>query len=270
MSHYTTEVRFLCETYAGFNHSLDYPSIDNVVEAARSKIFGDYPIFDENYRGILERKILKHYYTREISAETVGLWKLWLNNKMNEIMPYYNQLYKSETLEFNPFYDIDYTRDYRRSGNEDTTGSSAAKEIRAHDSSSYTSDTERLDSTTDTSDSATSWNLFQDTPAGGLTGVENLSYLTNATKNTDEREGYTGVVSDNARTSNTRNRIDEANDNSSNYTGNVKNLEDYIERVKGVHGGSSYSKKLDEFRKTFLNIDLEIIKDLRSLFFYLW
>ena len=54
MSHYTTEVRFLCETYAGLDHSEDYPSIDDIVEASRVQIFGDFPIFDESYRALLE------------------------------------------------------------------------------------------------------------------------------------------------------------------------------------------------------------------------
>lgn len=107
MSHYTTEVRFICESYAGLEESQGYTGIDEIVEKARPKIFDfPYPIFDEEYRPVLERKILKHFYTREICAETVGLWKLWLNSRMNEIMPYYNQLYNSELIKFDPMTDV--------------------------------------------------------------------------------------------------------------------------------------------------------------------
>lgn len=53
----------------------------------------DYPIFDENYRTHLNDMILKHYYMSEIGFETAELFKQYLNNKMNEIMPYYNTLY---------------------------------------------------------------------------------------------------------------------------------------------------------------------------------
>ena len=63
----------------------------------------EYPIFKEEYRTILNKKILDHYYTREIGAETPALFRFWLNRRMNEIMPYYNKLYKSELLEFDPF-----------------------------------------------------------------------------------------------------------------------------------------------------------------------
>lgn len=53
----------------------------------------DYPIFDEDYREHLNDMILKHYYMSEIGFETANLFKQYLNNKMNEIMPYYNTLY---------------------------------------------------------------------------------------------------------------------------------------------------------------------------------
>ena len=54
----------------------------------------DYPIFDEEYRPHLNDMILKHYYMAEIGFETANLFKQYLNNKMNEIMPYYNMLYQ--------------------------------------------------------------------------------------------------------------------------------------------------------------------------------
>ena len=105
MSKYTTEVRFICEVNSGLNESVGYSKIEDVITGAMPKIFDfDFPIFDESYRSVLERKILKHFYTREICEETVGLWKLRLNTRLNEIMPYYNKLYKSELLNFNPLY----------------------------------------------------------------------------------------------------------------------------------------------------------------------
>ena len=125
MSKYTTEVRFICENSAGLKKSEGANNVDSILDRCWDKVFNfEFPIFDENYRKVLCKKILKHYYTREIAHETVGRWKLALNIKLNEIMPYYNQLYKSELLEFNPFYDVDLTRTKEGSGTRDTTGSS--------------------------------------------------------------------------------------------------------------------------------------------------
>ena len=108
MSKYTTEVRYICETAAGLTESVGYRGIDDVLDAAVPNIFDfEYPIFDEEYRELLEKKILRHYYTREICEETVGLWKLRLQDKMNLIMPYYNQMYKSEQRPKNTKYNIE-------------------------------------------------------------------------------------------------------------------------------------------------------------------
>ena len=125
MSKYTTEVRFICETASSLTESDGFNSVNDIIQNAIPKVFNfDFPIFDEAYRNVLLTKILKHYYTREIGEETVGLWKLWLEDRLNVIMPYYNQLYKSELLEFNPFYDVDLTRTREGSGTRDTNGSS--------------------------------------------------------------------------------------------------------------------------------------------------
>lgn len=103
MSNYTTQVRFICESYANCGESEGMMSVDEVIRRSRDKVFSfDYPIFDEAYRAELESKILSHYYTEEIGSETVGLWKHQLKNKMREIMPYYNQLYMSEKIKFDP------------------------------------------------------------------------------------------------------------------------------------------------------------------------
>lgn len=102
MAKYTTEVRSICESLSGLKESVGYASVDEVIANSYDKIFDAFPIFDEAYRETLCSKILKHYYTREIGAESFGLWKLQLNRKMEEIMPYYNQLYESERLTIDP------------------------------------------------------------------------------------------------------------------------------------------------------------------------
>lgn len=95
MSKFTTELRYICEQLAGLDESVGLSKIDEVIDKALPKLFDfDYPIFQEEYRRILERKIVEHYYTREIGHETVGRWQLALRAKMREIMPFYNEMYK--------------------------------------------------------------------------------------------------------------------------------------------------------------------------------
>ena len=223
MSKYTTEVRYICENYAGLDESVGYDNIDTVIENARTKIFDfDYPIFNSEYKPILESKILKHYYTREIGAESVGLWKLWLNNKMNEIMPYYNKLYESELVEYNPLENEDMssthsgshnvqkqsivnkqddhteTRDLRTvddgsssfDRNEDTTLRHDKTITRGNDSVTRGNDTiaQNNDTNTHVIDSVLDqWKMFSDTPQGGIDGVQLAGGV-----------GTAGTLSDNA------------------------------------------------------------------------
>lgn len=225
MSKYTTEVRFICENQSGLSESKGYKTAPKIIKESAPRIFDfDFPIFDEEYRLPLEIKILKHYYTREIGAETVGLWQLWLDRRMNEIMPYYNQLYLSALKEFNPFYDVDVTTDSKRNINHDEQGTSTNKQDSSgtgsgtanttrtddlHNESTRTDDlhnastrvddlrdsrsTAHENSTDEThedhstgSSSTSTYVLYSDTPQNMLSGVEEQNYLTNATKTTVE------------------------------------------------------------------------------------
>lgn len=59
-----------------------------------------YPIFDEGYRKILNGKIIDEYYNREIGTETIDNFTLILRKKMDQIMPYFNQLYASQEIPY--------------------------------------------------------------------------------------------------------------------------------------------------------------------------
>lgn len=253
MSKYTTEVRFICENSAGLSESEGADNVDSILDRCWNKVFNfDFPIFDENYRQILCRKILKHYYTREIAHETVGRWKLALNAKLNEIMPYYNQLYKSELLEFNPFYDVDLTRSREGSGtsnktsNNTETNSGTSKNV---SSESGTSNTDTL-------------NRFSDTPQNSMDtqGIADSVPLTTVTK----------VNEDNTTTNESTDTLTRNDTKTGNGTENINNTDKYIETVKGKQGTENYSSLLKKFRETFLNIDMMIIEDCSDCFFTLW
>ena len=235
MSKYTTQVRFICEQLSGYVQSVDYSNVDLVLRAAEPKIFDfDYPIFDENYRHVLNTKILKHYYINEIGLETYALWKLRLNTKMNEIMPYYNQLYKSELYTFNPLYDTDITRQH--------------KVDRSQEGTTKTTDT----STTEQTNGNVHADAYSDTPQGGITGVEKLNYLTNYRKVTDD------------------NKLDSKITGNTDTDTGITSLESYVETVKGKQGVRNYSDLLKDFRSTFLNIDMQVIDSLSDLFMLIW
>lgn len=139
MAHYTITIRSL------LNNNFDF-KMDN------------YPIFDENYRSTLNEKILNHYYENEIGFETAPLFRFYLNNKLNEIMPKYNVLYNAqkEIIEQNKLFS-------NTNVTESLTGSNSTT------SSSTSSSTNN------------GKNLFQDTPQGNIsnTEIDNQTWATN-------------------------------------------------------------------------------------------
>lgn len=253
MSKYTTEVRFICENSAGLSESEGADNVDSILDRCWNKVFNfDFPIFDENYRQILCRKILKHYYTREIAHETVGRWKLALNAKLNEIMPYYNQLYKSELLEFNPFYDVDLTRSREGNGTSNKTSNNTETNRGTSEnvsSGSATSNTDTL-------------NRFSDTPQNSMDtqGIADSVPLTTVTK----------VNEDNTTTNESTDTLTRDDIKTGNGSENIINTDKYIETVKGKQGTENYSSLLKKFRETFINIDMMIIEDCSDCFFTLW
>lgn len=258
MSKYTSELRFICESLSGLSESAGGNRVDDIISTARPLIFNfEYPLFDAQYAEVLETKILRHFYTREIGLETYGLWKLKLETKLVEIMPYYNQLYESELIEFNPMYDVNYTRSGSESlSQSESTASSGST------SASDSMSTSELNSTSN-SVQGSEWNLYQDTPQNGLTGIDTYNYLTTATniKNNNNAVG-----------ANRRNTVDaEQHLVASTTSGNRQALDTkgYLESIVGYRNDNP-SKLLQDYRDTFLNIDMMVIKDLEELFMQLW
>jgi len=62
----------------------------------------NYPIFDPDYMEILNKKIIRHYWNREIGHETIEMFIYQMETKMGEIMPLWNQHYKLSLLEVDP------------------------------------------------------------------------------------------------------------------------------------------------------------------------
>lgn len=287
MSKYTTEVRFICENMSGLTQSTGFADIDDVLSKSWNKIFTTkVTFFDESYRSVLCKKILKHYYLREICSETVGIWKLWLNTRLEEVLPYYNQLYESALLEFNPLYDVDLKRTHNREVDENKTEGSDSKTT-THNGDSRTvtitnSSSGKSNSTTTTSgtesSNSTSKDLYSDTPQGSISNLENENYLTNAREiksngsasnngtnktNTDYSGNGSENTTDKYTSDGTRNETNK-------ITGTVNNIEEYTETVKGKQGSENYSSMLLKFRETFLNIDMMVINEFNDLFFGLW
>lgn len=275
MSKYTTEVRFICESLTGHDDSTGYDDIDSIIQDAIPLIFSfDFPIFDEEYRNVLCTKILRHYYTREIGLETYGLWKLKLQTKLNEIMPYYNKLYKSELYKYNPLHDVDMTTTNvgQKTGertdvqNDDRTNTFSGSRTSENEQTNVASNENTRNSDSQDRD------MYSDTPQGTLTGVDTNTYLTNFRKvlgsNSTTDKGNATDVSNGKQTTSDQNT--ESSKGTNTTVGKTNNTEDYVMHVFGKSAGANYAKMIKDFRDNLLNIDMDVIRDLGELFMLLW
>ena len=194
-------------------------------------------------RAELNDKILSYYRWREIGFETVGRFLFELETALNEIMPYYNQLYYSADQDFNPIYNVDYIRNTQRNRSDTTIGSQSSA------TNTSTSGSESSNST-DNSKSVTS-----DTPQNQLgiiaENIDSLDYASEASwgknaNNSSSSNSSTGSTSTNA---------------SDSTIGNEK--EGIIETTKGNFGVTSAQDLIVKYRETLLNIEQLIIHDKR-------
>ena len=132
MSKYTMELRELFEPIK-FN-----PPIYTREEV--EAFFTDYKLTDYltptqietvNEAGLwskekLAKKIVDHYYMREIGQETIGLFKHYAKVTMQELMEEYLPLIYSSSIQYDPLVNVDYTETFSRTASVDTEGSSAS------------------------------------------------------------------------------------------------------------------------------------------------
>ena len=97
--------------------------IRSIVESGYPLFDFDYPIFDEMYRPVLEKKIIDRYYFREIGLETVAQFKHFLRTRLNEIMPFYNRQYLALQIyeTYDPYVNKDMTVTENRTVTSDSS-----------------------------------------------------------------------------------------------------------------------------------------------------
>lgn len=68
-----------------------------------------YEIFDEAYRSVLNDKIINAYWNEEIGHETDSIFRQSMRSRMELEMPYFNGLYETANLEYDPLKSVDYS-----------------------------------------------------------------------------------------------------------------------------------------------------------------
>lgn len=228
MASYTIELRRVCDLYGRDTVESWFKSynIEDYLLPSQIEAISKSGLFNKEK---LARKIVDHYFMREIGFETPALFEHYAKVEMQEIMEYYLPLIYSTAIEFDPLVNVDYTETFEREieGNAQNQGTS-------NSSSNNTS---------------SGLNVNSDTPQGQISKNDILqgNYASNTTANENEAQINDRTNTESSGTSNT--------------------LENYSKRIKGNSGVSATAQALiKQYRDIVKAYDKEIIEKLNTLF----
>lgn len=230
--------------------------VREVIETGRPKLFDfEYPIFDSKYKGVFETHFIRNFYMREIGFETEGLFKFNLESWLLINMPYFNKMFESELLKFDPLVNSKTVEDSTKNKNTDGKTDSTMKGDVAN--------TNKTTGNVTQSDTAFNRKLENDTPdsrlaittAEGKGIIEYASQIDEQSMNSD---------------SNINNDVTSTGTQDSSTTGNVvtdiTELETYLTTREGKVGAVTYSEMLMEYRKSFARIEKQMFEEMQQLF----
>ena len=238
----------------------------------------EYPIFSESYRKTFEENFVRHFYMREIGFETEFLFKFHLESWLKLNMPYYNKLFESELMEFEPFTNVDMYVDETVDTDSEDNSTVNTTETR---SNTFENDTDSTGSTGTTGTSTNTGNTFNrdlhtDTPDNRLAITTNdgagvIEYASSIDESKGKSSDTNNYESDTTNTSNTKqtglSNDDILNDMTGNNTNETKRV--LANHRHGKEGTQTYMSMLQELRATYLNIEKQIFNEMNKELFML-
>lgn len=228
MANYTMEVRKVIEFYGRDvveSWFKDYDLEDYLTEEQIASIV-NAGIWNKNK---LAKKIVDHYYMREIGFETPGLFANRVKARMQEIMEDYLPVIYSNSIQFDPLVNVDFTETFQR-------------EVESESQNNGTSNSS-------SNSSSSGLNVNSDTPQGQISKSEILQ----------------GKYASNTSASETGSEVQDTTSTQNNGTANQ--LENYTKRTKGNSGVSATAQALiKQYRDIIRAVDREIIEELNDMF----
>ena len=236
MAKYTIELRKVCNIYTRDvveNWFKDY-DINDYLRPEEIQILNKNNMWSKEK---LAKKIVDHYYMREIGFETPALFAHYVKVTMNEIMEEKLPLLYSRAIEYDPLINVDFTETFTRTiDSEGTTNSNA---------------------TSESSSDSTSTNL----------GINNNTPQQRITKQNLDSGIYASNTNQNDATTNI-----EDSTTTSNNSSNDSSMEEHYSRTQRGNSGISATaqKMVEQYRDNIRAIDKEIIEELQVLFMGLY
>lgn len=245
MSSYTMELRDVLATLLVFDRvDISQMPTKTLIEEGRKKLFDfDYDFFDSEYKVVWETNFIRKFFMREIGFETETLFKFQLESWVRINIPYFNKMFESELIAFNPLINSKMESTSNRNKDSDQTIDRTKTHNQKMDA------TQNNDSFSRDLENNTPDSRLAITTADGKGIIEYASNITEGTKNgsIDSTNNVDGSVVDDVVT-------------------NVKDTEASASTREGKTGSQTYSKMMTEYRDSLVRIENKMYAEMQQLF----
>lgn len=252
MAAYTMQLKEYIESFS-YGENLSH---SERIEKGRKYLFDfDYPIFSEAYRKEFETHFIRNFYTREIGSETEELFKFRLETWLQINMPYYNRLFESELIDYDPLTNTHWETSHQKNQKSSMTGEGQTD--------AQTDQTSSVDTTGQRTNDDFTRNIFSDTPDSRLTlttkdGEGVLEYATNITEeNINNSEKTSGSSDSTGHSEGTQ---------TSSVSEDRNGSEDFEQVTKGKIGSETYAEMIVKHRDSFIRIEQQLFNEMERLF----
>lgn len=244
----------------GMKEEEEYTKIKNLAKEGRTTIFDfDYELTEHISKEKFECMILNHFLERRIGFETVTSFKIHLDNKINEIMPFYNKL-------FNSFENWDIFEDGEKTtktGTDNKTTQSTNNSTNNITTSNTNTTTNNVSNNSTSSNTNISDRRFSDLPQSELNNLQDASYVTEHNYDTITNNSSDNSTA-NGSSSSTTNTVNNESLNTTNSGNDSNTYNEVITRTQ--------NDKIAIFKEMQENINkiyTMIFNELECLFYQL-
>lgn len=250
MATYTIELGKLL-TLDGFDIGMkDYP-LPSFLRSA-----GDM----QSWREALNQKIINHYYFNEICCLPPERFKFFLNNTLNEKMPYFNMLYDAMAEKWKFYTGGTLTEVVKANGTSSDNGTKTGTDVLARSGIDTTNNSSLQNQNSDSFNLAVS----SDTPGQMLnieSDIANNTYANNAVKQKNK-----GTFSGNSNSTDTTTYNSKETTTLDEHTTADRQHNDNRNRTVSGLNNKSYAELFKEYSESVRNLDLEVIDSLKDCF----
>lgn len=212
------------------------------------------------WRETLNQKIINHYYFNEICCLPPDRFKVFLNNTLNEKMPYFNMLYDAMAEKWKFYTGGTLNEVIKADGTSSDNGTKTGTDVLARSGI----DTTVNSSTQNNSHNDYTLNVNSDTPAHMLnieSDIANNTYASSANKNKNNGTNTGNSTSTDTTTYNSK----ETTTLDEHTTADRQHNDNRNRTVSGLNN-KSYAELFKEYSESVRNLDLEVIDSLKDCF----